>query len=44
MALRKNNVKGGNFTSSFFSINFRGGFRTAATSKMEDFVILVNGF
>ena len=23
---------------------FRGGFRTAATSKMEHFVILVNGF
>ena len=30
--------------SSLQQIEFRGGSRTAATSKMEGFVIIVNGF
>ena len=32
------------FCSRFFILNVRGGPRTVATSKMERFVIIVNGF
>ena len=34
----------GSFTSSNFQIISRGGSRTAATSKIERLVIIVNGF
>ena len=40
-------VKGGEyirFTEGYLSLVYRGGSRTAATSKMELFVIIVNGF
>ena len=36
-------MKSQNFTDNFEDI-FRGGSRTAATTKMELFVIIVNGF
>ena len=38
------NLEKGNDTAMKYSANIKGGSRTAATSKMEPFMIIVNSF